>query len=77
MLRSDSVAHRIISLLPTHPVLCAQTVTQLIGVSEPAARTALRQLADLDIVESISMRTPTTGRPRHWYAATTLLELTG
>ena len=77
VLRSDSVAHRIIGLLPTHPVLCAQTVTRLTGVSEPAARTALRQLADLEIVESISMPTPTTGRPRHWYAATALLELTG
>ena len=77
VLRSDSVAHRIISLLPTHPVVCAQTVTRFTGVTEPAARTALRQLAELDIVESISVPTPTTGRPRHWYAATALLELTG
>jgi Fic family protein len=72
-LRADSVAHRIVVLLPQHPVLSAATVAAEAGVSERAARSALAALADRGVLQPFAPRHAPPGRPRHWWVAPELL----
>ncbi len=76
-LRSDSTARRLLTALPAHPVVSAQVVADLLGVSTQAARGAMEQLADLDIVVESERIALGLGRPQRWWAAQELLELTG
>ena len=71
--RSDSAAHRIVDLLPQHPVLSAATVADQIGVSERAARSALTALAERGVVEPFAPAHSPPGRPRRWWVAPELL----
>lgn len=48
--RSDSSVHRLMDLLLAHPVVTVKTATSLLGVSEPAASTAINRLADAGVL---------------------------
>ncbi len=74
-IRVDSAAHRIIELLPHHPVLSATTVAEQVGISERAARSALAVLGDRGILEPFASRHSPPGRPRHWWVAPELLAM--
>jgi Fic family protein len=76
-LRADSAARRLLPLLPGHPVLSAETVRELLGVSGPAARAALDALADAGVVHEIERIARGAGRPRRWWVADDLLALVG
>ena len=77
-LRSDHTARVLIEHLPATPVLSATNVSSLLGVSERSGRTALRALADRDILTPLAgvpAGHPGRTRPPHWFAATDLLDL--
>ena len=71
--RSDSAARALVPLLPGNPVVSAQDVKLLLGVSQPAARAALLTLAERGIVAPVQASSPGAGRNRNWFAATDLL----
>ena len=72
-LRADSAARALVPLLAGHPVLCAPDVADLLGVSRPAARTALRALTDRGVLAPVEADSPGVGRNRHWFAAIDLI----
>ena len=75
-MRADHSARALLHRLPGSPVLNAQDVSQLLGVSERSGRTALSALAACGILSPIDdVREARAGRSRHWYAATELLDL--
>jgi Fic family protein len=73
--RADAVAHRVLALLPAHPVIGGEIVAAELGVSERAARTALDTLQDHRILEPFAPAHRKAGRPRRWWVATELLAL--
>ena len=75
-LRADHTARALLARLPEAPVLSAQDVPALLGVTERSGRTALASLAAREILSPMTdVRTARAGRARHWYAATELLNL--
>jgi len=72
-LRADSAARALVPLLAGHPVLCAPDAADLLGVSRPAARTALRALTDRAVLAPVEADSPGVGRNRHWFAAVDLI----
>ena len=75
-MRADHTAHALLACLPGSPVLSAQDVSELLGVTERSGRTALAALAARGILTSTAgVRTAKTGRNRRWFAATELLDL--
>jgi Fic family protein len=76
-LRADAAARRLVELLPHHPVLDVQSVVRICGVSAAAGRAALHQLEDRGILSDWEAPRTSPGRPRHWWAATELLDLVG
>ena len=74
-LRIDSGARRLCERLPGSPVLNAEIVATLLGVTEQAARAALIQLADRGVLTETAAVTRTRGRPRRWFIAHELLAL--
>ena len=75
--RADSTARALIPLLPGNPVVSAPDVKTLLGVSQPAARAALLELAERSIMAPVQAPSPGTGRNRNWFAATELLSTWG
>ncbi len=75
--RKDAVAHRVLALLPAHPVLGGDIVASELGVSERAARAALDTLGAHGILEPFAPEQRRPGRPRHWWVASELLALVG
>jgi Fic family protein len=59
--RADSAVARLLSLLPEVPVVTARSVQRLLGVSFPAARKAVEELADAGIVSRKKVDRGTTG----------------
>ncbi len=74
-LRSDAAARGLLDALPIHPVVSAQFVATLCDVTAQAARTAIGQLVRRGVLTEFDITEPGLGRPRHWFAATQLLEL--
>ena len=75
-LRADHTARALLHRLPGSPVLSAQDVSALLGVSERSGRTALGALAARGVLSPIDdVREARAGRSRRWYAATELLDL--
>ena len=75
-LRTDHTARALLAHLPGSPVLSAQDVAALLGVTDRSGRTALAALADCGIVSSVEAgREARSGRTRLWFAATDLLDL--
>ena len=74
-LRADSAAVLLVPLLPQSPVLTANQVSDLLGVSDRAGRAALNTLEERGILEQVEVesQTPSRGRRSHYYAATALL----
>ncbi|GAA4028757.1 Fic family protein [Allokutzneria multivorans] len=70
MPRADSATARLLARLPEVPVLTARTVERALGVSFPAARTALEELADAGVLHRKSVDRQTTG-----YQAREVLDL--
>lgn len=75
--RSDAVAHRVLALLPAHPVLGGEIVGSELGVSGRTARAALDTLQDHGILEPFTGAGRAPGRPRRWWVAPELLALVG
>ncbi len=75
-LRADHTARAMLDRLPGSPVLSAQDVAALLGVSERSGRTALSALAACGILSPVDdVREARSGRARRWFAATELLDL--
>ena len=72
-LRADSSARALAPLLVGHPVVSAQDVMALLGISHYAARRSLLTLQDRGLIEQVEARSPGAGRNRQWYAATELI----
>lgn len=76
--RADAAAHRLVEHVPTHLSLDVATAAALLGVSAPAARTALTTLAEHGVLRPVDV--PGAGRPgrsRHWWVAGELVDLLG
>ena len=73
-LRADSAAWALVPLLVAHPLQSAPDTAALLHISRPAARTALRSLADRGILTAVEAPTPGVGRNRNWYAAYDLID---
>jgi len=52
--RSDSTVHRVIRLLPAHPVLSIPVVQTELGVSDVAAGNALNELTSVDVIRLVN-----------------------
>jgi Fic family protein len=74
-LRADAAAHKIVEILPAHPVITAATAARFVHVSDTAARAAIEQLHARRIVEPYAVPGSTTGRPRTWWLARELADL--
>ena len=75
-LRADHTARALLAHLPGSPVLSAQDVAALLGVTDRSGRTALAALADCGIVSPVEAgHEARSGRTRLWFAATELLDL--
>lgn len=72
-LRADSAARALVPLLAGHPVLCAPDAADLLGVSRPTARTALRALTGRGVLAPVEADSPGVGRNPHWFAAIDLI----
>ena len=68
--RSDSATTRILAILPEIPVMTVRTAERALGVTYPAARAALDELAGAGVLTSKSVERGTTG-----YVATEVLDL--
>jgi Fic family protein len=75
--RKDAAAHRVLALLPAHPVIGGEIVAGELGVSERTARGALDTLEEHGILEPFAAAHRATGRPRRWWVASELLALVG
>ncbi len=75
--RSDAVAHRVLALLPAHPVLGGEIVASELDVSGRTARAALDTLQEHGILEPFTGAGRALGRPRRWWVAPELLALIG
>src|SRR5207237_2779835 len=53
--RSDAAAHRLVEQIATHPALDVATAAGLLGVSTPAARTALETLSERGVLRRASL----------------------
>ena len=74
--RSDAAAHRLVAQIATHPALDVATAADLLGVTAPAARTALGTLTERGVLREADLPgTGGPGRPRRWWVAGELLEL--
>jgi Fic family protein len=75
-IRSDAAAHRLVELVATHPALDVATAASVLGVSAPAARTALETLTDRGVLRDAEIPGHgRAGRPRRWWVAGELLDL--
>ncbi|MGH8988575.1 MAG: Fic family protein [Acidimicrobiales bacterium] len=75
-LRSDASAWRVLDLLPSHLVLTTPAVVSALGLTRPAAGTALRTLADAGILTPYPAAAPSrTGRPAQLFVSEELLGL--
>lgn len=74
--RADSVAHRIVELLPEHPILSSSLASESLNVSAEAARVALVTLEGRGVVSEID-GPRRRGRPQRWWEAKALLDLLG
>lgn len=70
--RSDSVAARLLRLLPEMPLLTARTVERVLNVSPPVARNGLDELADAGVLTRRKVERNTTG-----YLANEVLDVVG
>jgi Fic family protein len=75
--RADAAAHRVLDLLPAHPVLTVETVATFLGASASATRTALQTLEEREILTRYDVPPSGPGRPRQWWLAHELANLVG
>ncbi|TNC51017.1 hypothetical protein, partial [Mumia zhuanghuii] len=68
--RADSASARLLQLLPEAPVVTASTLQQILGVSFPAASTALDELRQAGVVTTFKIERRATA-----YLATEVLDL--
>ena len=75
-IRADAAAHRLVGEIAMHPALDVATAATLLGVSPPAARTALEALAARGALRPATLPSDgAPGRPRRWWVAGELLDL--
>ncbi len=63
--RSDASVWRLVDQLVAHPVLTAESVASMLGVSQPAADTAITLLAEAGVLTLVN---PAARRYRIWQA---------
>jgi len=68
--RADSATARLLDVLPEAPVLTAKTVRRILGVSFPAANSALEELTQADVLRARKIERNTTA-----YLASEVLDL--
>lgn len=68
--RADSATARLLQLLPEAPVLTAGSVHRILGISFPAASTALEELAEAEVLDTRKIE-----RNARGYLATEILDL--
>ena len=73
--RAGSVDHRIVEQLAEIPILDAPTVATAFGVTQQAARLALKRLESREIVVRRSLRRGRRGRPARMFEASKLFDL--
>ena len=73
--RSDSAARSLVTVLPEMPVVSAPTVARRLGVSAPAARTAISVLEERGILRPVDLERNVRGRPASWYVCDSIVEL--
>lgn len=73
--RMDAAAHRLLAVLPEHPVLSAGVVAAALGVSERTGREALTMLSGRGIVERFEAGNRGVGRPAQLWVARELIDL--
>jgi Fic family protein len=73
--RADATSRKVLDLLGEHPVISSDVIAARLAVSDRAARTALRSLAEHKIVYPYPSRTQHPGRPRSFWVATELIDL--
>ena len=73
--RTDSVAHRIVDLLASYPVISTARVAAGCGVSRRAALTGLELLEKRGLLDEFAAPSPRRGRPTRWWIATDLVTL--
>lgn len=73
--RADATSHKVVDILGEHPVISSDLVAVRLEVSDRAARSALRSLAEHKIVAPYEQRTQHRGRPRSFWVATELVDL--
>jgi hypothetical protein len=70
--RADSASARILAILPEAPVMTTRAVQRILGISFPAARDALEELANASLLARKNVDRGTTG-----YLAHDVLDLVG
>ena len=73
-LRADATAVAALDVLPEHPVVSAALVSERLGVSDRAARSALDVLHKRGVVEPFPLAPSGPGRPRLLWLARELVE---
>ena len=74
-LRSDAAAHALVEVLPESPVLSVAWAAERLGVSKPAARSAVAALVDRDLLRPLAVDRVTRGRPPHWFVCDAVIDL--
>jgi Fic family protein len=75
--RADATSRKVLDLLGEHPVISSDVIAAQLKVSERAARSALRTMAEHKIVDPYEQQALRRGRPRRFWVATELIELIG
>lgn len=73
--RADAAARRMVTVLPEHPVLSADTAATALGVTVRTCRSAMATLAEQGIVQPFGPTGGSKGRPRNWWVAGELIDL--
>jgi Fic family protein len=75
--RTDAAAHRLLDLLPAHPVVSVEGLVTRFAMKRETARAALQTLEDHKILVRFTAPAKRPGRPRHVWIATELVDLVG
>jgi Fic family protein len=75
--RADAAAHRLLELLPAHPVISVEALVALAGMKRATARAALQTLEDRKVLVRFAGPVTGPGRPSHLWVAGELADLVG
>jgi Fic family protein len=64
----------VLAMLPEHPIISAALIQKRFGITNEAARQALRRLESLGIISPVELHSGAPGRPTRWWAAEELID---